>query len=242
MWWSFYESDASFENFVIRALAYVTRQSREEVSKISPPEREAQLLAALDREPFLLVFDGLERILLAYARMDAARLADDDIDQRTANYVAKAYGLPESEAQSFVGQHLLRKTADPRAGAFLRKLANVRAARILVSTRLYPADLQMATGEPVNGLNDDDALNLWRAFNVSGSREVLLPMFHKFENHPLLIQSLASEVSNYRHAPGDFILKPRRSAAGSPLAGVRGGQRPRKVGGVKAPLTATERA
>jgi tetratricopeptide (TPR) repeat protein len=212
MWWSFYESDASFENFVIRALAYVTRQSREEAQKISPPEREAQLLAALDREPFLIVLDGLERILLAYARMDAARLADDDIDQRTANYVAKAYGLPESAAQSFVGQHLLRKTADPRAGSFLRKLANVRAARILVSTRLYPADLQTATGEPMNGssavflrgLNDDDALNLWRAFNVSGSRETLLPMFHKFENHPLLIQSLASEVGNYRRAPGDF--------------------------------------
>jgi len=212
MWWSFYESDASFENLVIRALAYVTRQSREEVQRISPPEREMQLLAALDREPFLLVLDGLERILIAYARMDAARLADDDIDQRTANFVARAYDLPESAAQSFVGQHLLRKTADPRAGSFLRKPANVRAARILVSTRLYPADLQAVTGEPINGcsaiflngLNDDDALNLWRAFNASGSRETLLPMFAKFENHPLLIQSLASEVGNYRRAPGDF--------------------------------------
>ena len=151
MWWSFYESDASFENFVIRALAYVTKQSREEVQKISPPEREAQLIAALDREPFLIVLDGLERILLAYARMDAARLADDDIDQRTANYVAKAYGLPESAAQSFVGQHLLRKTADPRAGSFLCKLANVRTTRILVSTRLYPADLQTATGDAMHG-------------------------------------------------------------------------------------------
>jgi hypothetical protein len=211
VWWSFYESDASFENFVIRVLAYVTRQSREEVQKISPLDREAQLLAVLDREPFLLVLDGLERIFLAYARMDAARLADEDIDQLIA-YIPHTYGKSESVAQSFVDQHLLRKTADPRAGVFLRKLANVRASRILVSTRLYPADLQMMTGEPMhscfavflNGLNDDDALNLWRAFKVSGSRETLLPMFNKFENHPLLIQSLASEVSNYRHAPGDF--------------------------------------
>ena len=29
MWWSFYESDATFENFVIRALAYVTGDGRE---------------------------------------------------------------------------------------------------------------------------------------------------------------------------------------------------------------------
>ncbi len=71
MWWSFYESDATFENFVTRALAYVTRRRLDEVQQIPAPEREAQLLAALDREPFLIVLDGLERILIAYARMDA---------------------------------------------------------------------------------------------------------------------------------------------------------------------------
>ncbi|MCB0586784.1 MAG: DUF4062 domain-containing protein, partial [Phaeodactylibacter sp.] len=73
LWWSFYESDARFENFIIRALAYVSRRSREEVEKMHPSERERQLLDILDKEPFLLVLDGLERILLAYARMDAAR-------------------------------------------------------------------------------------------------------------------------------------------------------------------------
>src|SRR3989440_997579 len=176
MWWSFYESDATFENFVIRALAYVTRRAREDIQKIPPPEREDQLLAVLDREPYLLVLDGLERILIAYARMDAARLADDDLDQRTANVVAGAYGLPESAAQSFIGQHRLRKTAAPRVGNFLRKLAGVWSARILISTRLYPADLQTDAGNErpgskgifLHGLSDDDALNLWRAFGVSG--------------------------------------------------------------------------
>src|ERR671917_1116863 len=151
MWWSFYESDATFENFVTRALAYVTRRPLSEVQQTPAPERESQLLAALDREPFLLVLDGLERILIAYARMDAAHLSDDDYDRRTANFVADAYGLPASAAQSFTGEHRLRKTADPRAGAFLRKLANVRATRILLSTRLYPAELQKVTGEPLPG-------------------------------------------------------------------------------------------
>ncbi|HWW76555.1 MAG TPA: DUF4062 domain-containing protein, partial [Pyrinomonadaceae bacterium] len=147
MWWSFYESDATFENFVTRALAYVTRRPLEEVQQTPAPERETQLLQALDREPFLLVLDGLERILIAYARMDAAHLSDDDYDRQTANVVANAIGLPASAAQSFTGEHRLRKTADPRAGSFLRKLSNVRASRILVSTRLYPADLQTVTGE-----------------------------------------------------------------------------------------------
>jgi len=212
MWWSFYESDASFENFVTRALAYVTRRTLAAVENLSPPARESLLLDELDREPFLIVLDGLERLLIAYARMDAAHLSDDDYDRRTANYVANAYGLPASAAQSFTGEHRLRKTADPRAGAFLRKLSTVLAARILVSTRLYPADLQTVTGEArgscaakfLCGLSDDDALNLWRAFGVSGSRELLLPLFNRVENHPLLIQALASEVARYRAAPGDF--------------------------------------
>jgi tetratricopeptide (TPR) repeat protein len=213
MWWSFYESDATFENFIVRALAYVTGRAREDIEKNTKPgEREELLLAALDREPFMLVLDGLERILIAYARMDANRLADDDLDQQTANVVAGAMGLPESAAQSFTGQHRLRKTADPRAGDFLRRLARVRASRILVSTRLYPADLQTVAGEPwpgslahfIHGLSDDDALSLWRTFGVTGSRDELLRLFHIFGSHPLLIQALAGEIAHYHRAPGDF--------------------------------------
>ncbi len=191
MWWSFYESDASFENFVIRALAYVTRQSREEVQKISPPERETQLLAALDREPFLLVLDGLERILLAYARMDAARINDGQVGS----------------------EKKLRKTSDPRVGSFLKKLAQVKNSRILVSSRLYPAELETEAGDPIpgsfrhdiSGLTDEDAVELWRAFGITGSRDELLPIFLKFDKHPLLIQALAGEVKNYRRAPGNFV-------------------------------------
>jgi tetratricopeptide (TPR) repeat protein len=212
MWWSFYESDASFENFIIRALAYVSKRPIEEIQKIIPQDRESQLLALLDREPFLLVLDGLERILIAYARMDAAYLTDSDYDQQTANFVANAYGLPKEAAQSFTGEHLVRRTADPRAGAFLRRLSKVRSARILISTRLYPFDLQRMDALPLpgcnavflTGLSNDDALNLWRSFGVSGSHDQLLPIFNSFGNHALLIQTLASEIANYRPAPGDF--------------------------------------
>jgi tetratricopeptide (TPR) repeat protein len=212
MWWSFYESDASFENFVIRALTYVTQLPRQEVQKLSLPDREAQLLATLNKRPFLLVLDGLERILIAYARMDAAHLADDDLDQQTANFVAGVVSPTVSATPSFVGQHRLCRTADPLAGNFLRKLANVRASRILVSTRLYPADLQTVAGNPIpgsyavflRGLTDDDALNLWRAFGVSGSRKATLSLLHLFDNHPLLIQALAGEVAQYHPAPGNF--------------------------------------
>lgn len=190
MWWSFYESDATFENFVARALAYTRELPLDEVLNIPAPERETQLLAALDRQPFLLVLDGLERILIAYARMDAGRLDDSEVGKEKS----------------------LRKTADPRVGRFLQKLAQVKQSRVLVSSRLYPAELETSGGDPtpgsfrirIEGLIDEDAVELWRAFGVSGSRDDVLPIFNTFAKHPLLIQALAGEVKRYRKAPGNF--------------------------------------
>jgi hypothetical protein len=213
IWWSFYESDASFENFITRALAYVSRRPLEEVKTLSFSERENSLLHILNQEPFIIVLDGLERLLAAYARLDAAYLRDDEaLDQQTANSVVEAGGLPESAGQLSVGKHKLRMTADPRSGRFLRELARVSASRILVSTRLYPADLQAPSGMPsprcsslfLCGLSDQDALELWRAYGAKGSRNVMLPLFRTFDKHPLLLQLLAYEVAEFRDAPGDF--------------------------------------
>ena len=190
LWWSFYESDATFENFITRALAYTTRRPLSEVQQIPASDRETQLLAALNHEPFLLVLDGLERILIAYARMDAARLKDSQVSN----------------------QRNLRKHADPRVGRFLKKLAQVKNSRILVSTRLYPAELETEGGDPmpgsfrldITGLTDEDAVELWRALSGTAARDLLLPIFATFDKHPLLIQALAGEVKRYRRAPGNF--------------------------------------
>lgn len=229
MWWSFYESDAYFENFVIRALAYTAGMPEAAVRELQPHEREDRLFHLLDQQPFLLVLDGLERILLAYARMDAAHL--DTLGTHAPSRAVVAIDGAEEKAQpSTIGspaepasggarvpseEHHLRQCADPRAGRFLRRLAQVRAARLLISTRLYPAELETITGQPLpgcykielTGLSDDDALALWRAFiggERSGTSEQLLPLFNAFGNYPLLVRALAGRVANYRPAPGDF--------------------------------------
>ncbi|MEO1260770.1 MAG: DUF4062 domain-containing protein [Bacteroidota bacterium] len=213
VWWSFYESDARFENFVIRTLAYVAGMSIEEAKEFDVNARENLLLQKLNETPYLIVFDGFERELIAYTRLDANRLSDDEYEAHTANWVAGAYGLPEGASQSFTGQHRLRMTADRRVGLFLKRLAQVNQSRILVSTRLYPIALQNRVNRrPIpgcfatflKGLSDDDAVDLWRRFELEGSREELLPMFNSFGNHPLLMQALAGAISDYRPAPGDF--------------------------------------
>src|SRR5262249_10204301 len=174
-------------------------------------DREDQLWHVLDQQPFLLVLDGLERILLAYARMDAAHLPDDNLDEQTANDIAQFYGLPDNVKETYLEKHRLRQCADPRAGYFLRLLAQVHASRVLISTRLYPAELQTHTAQPrpgcyadfLTGLSDDDALALWRAFigsERSGTSAQLLPIFRAFGNYPLLLRALAGEVAGYRPA------------------------------------------
>ena len=188
-------------------------RSPDALKEVPFTEQQDALLSLLNQAPYLLVLDGLERMLIAYARQDAAYLADDiALDEETVNRVAGAVGLPQSAGQSFIGKHQLRKTADVRVGQFLRRLAQVRTTRILVSTRLYPADLQVPTGQPypgcsalfLEGLSDQDALDLWRAYGAKGSREAMLPVFRTFDKHPLLIQLLAYEVAEFREAPGDF--------------------------------------
>ena len=189
IWWSFYESDASFENFIINALAYVSRQTIKEVRKLSSPDREIQLLTCLNKDPFLIVLDGMERILMAYARADAAHLEDSEVGNQLG----------------------LRKTIDPRVGQFIKKLAQVKNSRILISTRLYPAQLETEGGDPIPGtaryyldsLPDDDAVELWQMLGVKGSRDVLLPIFNTFGKHTLLIQALAGRIKLYRTAPGN---------------------------------------
>jgi len=101
---------------------------------------------------------------------------------------------------------------DPRDANFLRRLLVCKSVRVLLTTRLFPADLQDETGSTLSGarrivlsgLNDDDAIDLWRSFGVSGSRDKLLQLFKQFGNLPLLISILAGTVKSYRRAPGDF--------------------------------------
>lgn len=212
MWWSFYESDAHYDNFIIRALAYVSSQSEKDVRAMKSFEREDQLWQILDREPFLLVLDGLERILLAYSRMDAPRMLDDDLDEETAHEERMFAGIPQNIRETYLQKHRLRQCIDANAGRFLRRLTRIHASRILVTTRLYPAELQTNTAQPwpacdvrfLTGLGDDDAINLWREFGVSGSRDQLLKIFNAFGNYPLLIRALAGEIGEYKPAPGNF--------------------------------------
>ena len=79
LWWCFYDRESGFERFLERAIAYA---SRGEMDAANWPVRDRMdcLRALLAERPFLLVLDGAERMLRAYARMDAPYLGDKEVE------------------------------------------------------------------------------------------------------------------------------------------------------------------
>src|ERR1035438_8748218 len=76
-WYSFYERGAIMADFCRRALAYITREPLDRFKKLKTPELSDRLLHHLRDRPWLLVMAGLERVLVAYHRFDAAQVADE---------------------------------------------------------------------------------------------------------------------------------------------------------------------
>ena len=73
-WYSFYEKGAYMEDFCRHALAYMTARPVSDFKKKKLPELKETLLHQLRAAPWLLVLDGLERVLVAYHRIDAAQV------------------------------------------------------------------------------------------------------------------------------------------------------------------------
>ncbi|MBN2305096.1 MAG: DUF4062 domain-containing protein [Anaerolineae bacterium] len=188
LWWSFYESDSAISNFTRHALAYVTGRLLDPSDGTSQYEREERLLNELCQGRYLLVLDGLERIMVAYHRPDAARIPDDQVDVNR------------------------RDCTDPRSGAFLQRLTRCPQTKVLISTRLMPAVLENRAGQPLpgvdvcllDGLHPDDALTLMRYLKVRGDEAALRRFMAQFKHHSLLLTVLAGHINDFRPAPGDF--------------------------------------
>lgn len=80
VWWSFYTQGTTMTEFLRHTLAYVTWRPPDDVPR-DDYEARAELLPALRNGRYLLVLDGLERVLTAYHRLDAAAIRDDQVEE-----------------------------------------------------------------------------------------------------------------------------------------------------------------
>jgi tetratricopeptide (TPR) repeat protein len=222
VWWSFYESDATVSNFLRRTLAYTSGQPVVQTEELSRADQVAALLEELRTRLYLLVLDGLERILVAYHRLDAPSRSDEQVEGEVRQEGAqRASGSAGRE-----GARLGRCT-DTRDGLLLRQLAWASPSQVLISTRLLPEDLHdRGSGELLpgverlapEGLAPEDAVALWRALGVRGATRQMRTFLGQFGYHALLTEVLARRIRRYFPAPGDFVAWQRNEGADLRLA------------------------
>jgi tetratricopeptide (TPR) repeat protein len=196
-WYSFYERGAIMADFCQRALAYVTGRSLEDFAKKKTAELKDELLAQLHAKPWLLILDGLERILVAYHRIDAAELPDEEANIPT---------------DKIVNRNPCDAIRD-EDNDLLRALAAAAPSKLLVSSRLTPRVLLNQAGQPIPGakritlpgLRPPDAEALLRSCGIEGKSDAIQSyLTANCDNHPLVIGILGGLIANYLPARGDF--------------------------------------
>ncbi len=197
MWWSFYESGATMKAFVRHALAYITRQNPDDLKKNDLRENFKQLQRELNTGRYLLVLDGLERVLVAYHRWNAAQMRDDSVE----------------DAEAIIKDRDIRACTDPKDDDILTGLLACRKTKVLLSSRLLPLALEDRMGVEkkgvqhihLNGLHPDDALALVQYAKVRVDNVPQFQQFMKqFGYHSLLVKLVAGRVNKFRRGRGDF--------------------------------------
>ena len=195
-WYSFYTRGSVLSDFCRRALAYMTDRPYDEFRKIKLVRLGQMLLEQLQRQPWLLVLDGLERVLVAYHRFDAAQLADEDAGR-----------------EDQIGQRDTCSAIRPEDDDLLRALSTASPSKLLVTTRLMPRVLLNKAHQPIPGVRREslpglrpaDAETLLRACGVDGtSAEIQRYLQEHCDCHPLVIGAIGGLVNDYLPNRGIF--------------------------------------
>jgi len=192
LWWSFYERGANMSAFMRHAITYIERGDPDDpqYQNMLHNERKTRLLSLLQGGRYLMVLDGLERILTAYHRLDKAQLRDEEVSD---------------EAD-------MRACIDPKDSDILYQLAGISRSKFLISTRLVPRTLekhgdliQSVRLIELTGLSPDDAEALLITEDVNFKNTNQLHGFlHQFGYHGLLLKMVIGRIKQDRRARRDF--------------------------------------
>lgn len=197
MWWSFYEGESSFTKFIDDSLRYVGGQPIDATRLPTTYDRAQELRQLLQARRILFVLDGFERQLRAYARLDAAYRPDDLVEP------------PHEE----------RACVDPIAARWLNSIAaGTTRAKVLLTTRLMPRDLEDRAGDALAGVRKrelkelprDDAVAFMSIQGVTkGTPAEIAGVCAEYGNHPLSLRLLSGLIARDTRMPGDIAAAPR---------------------------------
>lgn len=196
-WYSFYERGAEMADFCRHALGYMTERPVGEFGKLRTPELSELLLAQLRKRPWLLVLDGLERVLVAYHRVDAAQVTDEEANAPT-----------DQIAQRDPCTAIRHEDDD-----LLQLLAGAAPSKVLITSRLVPRVLLNRANQTIPGalrvtlpgLRPVDAEELFRSMGIRGDSEAMQSYLKSnCDCHPLVIGVLAGLIQDYLSDHGNF--------------------------------------
>jgi hypothetical protein len=186
IWWSFYDKEARFESFLIKAIQYVSQGKIDPKEIGSIRERMEILYNLLYNDRFLLVLDGVERVLRAYAGLGSPYQADE---------------VKEDERGDF------RACIDPNVGSFLKSLASISKTKTLITSRLYPKELDGIAGclyKDLDKLSKEDAVEFFHLQGIKGARHEIEEACEPFGYHPLSLRLLSGMIAKDPKYAGDI--------------------------------------
>lgn len=193
-WYSFYEKGAEMADFCRHALAYITGNPFEVFRELKTVQLQELLLPLLSGKPWLIVLDGLERVLYEY---NTNRYAEETLGNQIVAEKAK------DPCDS----------TNPQDDILLLQLATVTSTKILVSSRLRPRVWENKARQPIPkvkchqlpGLRPADAAALLRQCGICGdSRAMEEYLTTNCGCHPLTVGALAGIINDYMPDRGNF--------------------------------------
>ena len=193
VWWGFYD-DNNFDTFLQETLEYLKADV--------PPSPRLQadaLLRELERQNVLLVMDGFERALRAFAGLGAAYQLDGGADEGR-----------DLDCVSPVAEHFLRGFAS--SGGLMQ-------GRVLMTTRLTPRALYVGAGHaaPLHGMFEReltqmeaaDAAQFFARQGIRGARAEIERACAAYGFHPLSLRLLAGLIVTDKRQPREIAAAER---------------------------------
>ncbi len=180
LWWSFYDTESGFENFVDAALKYVSGGEVSPEGDKSLRDKMSDLYNILCQHRFLLILDGVERLLRAYAG-------------QSGPYKEKKV-KKGSDGCSFFS---------PQVGQFFQDLANTQS-KILLTSRIFPRELEGLDGDPLEDFRKEklpefssqDALNFFHRQKLNWQRAEVDQVCQKFGYLPLHVRLFTGFITS----------------------------------------------
>ncbi len=192
LWWSFYEREARFAKFVDEAIIYASAGELDPARIPSAHDGVKALVSLLQHKRLLIVLDGFERELRAYASLNAAYQGDE---------------FARDERGDF------RSCTDPHAASFLQWIASgALKSRVLITSRLFARELDGLAGckhEELTAFDPDDAVIFFHAQGVKGTRAEIQDACAPYGYLPLALRLLSGLIVRDKRTPGDIKVASR---------------------------------